>query len=233
MKTVFITGANRGLGKTLVDTFLSAGWHVLATARKKSTLIDHEQVSRYELDLADYSSIATVANTIANSDKKIDFIINNAGYNPKDSQDKEYFQSTFQINTFSGQNVAKSLHINALAPMELISKLLPSLKDDAAILNISSWLGSINKKSNGGHYGYGGSKALLNMFTKALALELKDSNKTAVALNPGWMRTDMGGSNGKFSTEDVSKAILDLYLQQTLHQENGAFLNIDGSHHDW
>ena len=70
MKTVFITGANRGLGKTLVDTFLSAGWHVLATARQKSTLIDHEQVSRYELDLADYTSIATLANSIANSDKK-------------------------------------------------------------------------------------------------------------------------------------------------------------------
>jgi NAD(P)-dependent dehydrogenase (short-subunit alcohol dehydrogenase family) len=160
-------------------------------------------------------------------------VINNAGYNPKDSADKEYFMSTFKIERFSGDNVAKSLHINALAPTELTSQLLPYLADDAAVLNISSWLGSIGAKTRGGHYAYAGSKALLNMFTKAMALEFAEGKRVAVALNPGWMRTDMGGARGQNLPEDVAQRILELYETRALHDANGAFLNIDGSHHAW
>ena len=71
------------------------------------------------------------------------------------------------------------------------------------------------------------------MFTKAMALEFSDGKRTAVALNPGWMRTDMGGARAKNTPEDVAQFILDLYETGTLHNHNGAFLNIDGSHHEW
>ena len=71
------------------------------------------------------------------------------------------------------------------------------------------------------------------MFTKAMALEFAEGNRGAVALNTGWMRTDMGGARAKNTPEDVARAVLDLYEAGTLSENNGMFLNIDGSHHKW
>lgn len=233
MKTVLITGANRGFGKSLLSCFQEHGWHVMATARKVDSLPEGEGITRLTLDLADYGSVQAMAEVVQSSGRVVDLLINNAGYNSKDSQDKAYFLSTFKIANFSGQNVAESLHINALAPAELVSKLLPSLADDAVVLNISSWLGSIGVKSGGGHYAYAGSKALLNMFTKAMALEFAEGKRAAVAFNPGWMRTDMGGAKGTINPGDVAQAIVGLYDAGKLHQSNGEFLNVDGSRHPW
>ena len=233
MKTVIITGANRGLGKSLRLFFKELGWYVMATARNIDSLPNPENGMRLSLDLSDYESIQSMANTVKASGYTVDLLINNAGYNPKDSDDKDYFMSTFKIEHFSGNHVAKSLHINALAPTELTSKLLPCLAEDAVVLNISSWLGSIGAKTGGGHYGYAGSKSLLNMFTKAMAMEFTQGQRVAVALNPGWMKTDMGGAKGKYTTEEVAHAIYDLYHTGTFHKKNGEFLNIDGSHHQW
>lgn len=233
MKTVLITGANRGFGEALLTCFEGAGWHVLATARRPETLPTRERVTPLTLDLSNKQSIAALADAVKSAGYTVDLLINNAGYNPKDSSDKAYFMSTFKIAHFSGRNVAKSLEINALAPMELSSKLLPSLAENAVVLNISSWLGSIGAKSGGGHYGYSGSKALLNMFTRAMALEFAEGQRAAVAFNPGWMRTDMGGDKAQVSPADVAQAVLDLYSEGALHQNNGEFLNFDGSRHVW
>ncbi len=233
MKTVVITGANRGLGKALTNRFHQAGWYVIATARDIASLPDDTHITGVELDLADDASIQALAAVVAKKGRKIDLVINNAGYNPKDSSDKDYFQSTFKISHFSGKNVAKSLQINALAPTELVSKLLAFMAEDAVVLNISSWLGSIATKEIPGHYGYAGSKALLNMFTKAMALEFAETPRSAIALNPGWMRTDMGGARAEITPEDVAERILSLYESGQLHANNGAFLNTDGSHHLW
>ena len=59
-----------------------------------------------------------------------------------------------------------------------------------------------------GHYGYSGSKALMNMMMKGLSMEFaKDSeiNRSGVALNPGWMKTAMGGSNAERTPEEVAQ----------------------------
>ena len=103
---------------------------------------------------------------------------------------------------FDAANVADAMWTNALVPTELVSRLLPILAPDAVVLNVSSWLSSVGGKTGGGHYGYAGSKALLNMFTRAMALEFADETagadggprRAVVAFNPGWMRTDMGGA---------------------------------------
>lgn len=233
MKNVLITGTNRGLGSSLLSHFVGSGWHVYATARASHSLPEHPQVTRLTLDLSDYQSIHAMAEEVRASGHSLDLIINNAGYNPKDSDDKAYFMSTLKIEHFSGENIARSLHINALAPLELTSQLLPCLASDGVVLNISSWLGSIGAKTSGGHYGYAGSKALLNMFTRAMALEFAEGERVAVAINPGWVRTDMGGPKAQNTPDDVARDILKLYDTKELHNNNGAFLNIDGSQHEW
>ena len=243
MKTVLITGGNRGLGRALVTTFDAADWKVYATARNPDQLPLSDAKGSYDkgsngivpltLDLANYESIDQLVKTLDDFKPSIDLLINNAGYNPKDNKEPGFFDSTFRIEHFSGANVGISMTINALAPTQLVSRLLPRLAKDAVVLNISSWLGSIGNKDMGGHYGYAGSKALLNMFTKAMALEFKDHNRSAVAVNPGWMKTDMGGDNAKHTPDETAAAILNLYENQTLHKNSGEFINTDGSQHPW
>lgn len=233
-KTVLITGANRGLGAALAKEAHDQGCSVIGTARDASTLLSDPFHRTYALDLSRQSSIDGVCSQLLAEGQKIDLLINNAGFNPKDRKDDpDYFQSTFTIKHFDAANVADSLWINALAPIALVSRLLPILSDEAVVLNISSWLGSIGNKTSGGHYGYAGSKALLNMFTRAAALEFVDTDRSAVALNPGWMRTDMGGSRADKAPEDVAQAVFALWKDGTLSASNGHFLNTDGSDHPW
>lgn len=233
-KTILITGANRGLGAAFAKEAHDQGHKVIGTARDVSTLHADHFDRTYALDLSKQNNIAQVCSEILADGLEIDLLINNAGFNPKDQKDDpNYFQSTFKIEHFNAANVADSLWINALAPMTLISRLLPILADNAVALNISSWLGSIGGKSSGGHYAYAGSKALLNMFTRAVALEFADTKKSAVALNPGWMRTDMGGSNAERTPKEVAEAVFALWTDGKLSSANGKFLNTDGSIHPW
>ncbi len=167
-KTVLVTGANRGLGAAIASEFHDAGWHVIGTARNANALSSETVDMPLALDLSDPASLRDLTKTINDSGAEISLLINNAGFNPKDKKgDPNYFQSTFKIDHFSGTNVAESMWINALMPTELVSKLLPNPTDDAVVLNISSWLGSIGEKDMGGHYGYAGSKALLNIMTRS------------------------------------------------------------------
>jgi NAD(P)-dependent dehydrogenase (short-subunit alcohol dehydrogenase family) len=233
-KTALVTGANRGLGAAIAATFHAAGWRLIGTARHHETLESPEIDAAHALDLSDRESLHAFAAMINETGEVIDLLVNNAGFNPKDRKDDpDYFRSTFAIESFSAENVAQSMWINALAPTELVSRLLPSLSDEAVVVNISSWLGSIGGKARGGHYGYAGSKALLNMMTRALAGEWKDTARSAVALNPGWMSTDMGGAKAEKTPDQTAAAVLRLYTEGSLAVANGKFLNADGSEHPW
>lgn len=237
-KTVLITGGNRGLGKALVETFSANGWKVLATARRADTItLSSPSIEAFDLDLAQNDSLLKLVSKL--SGRSMDVIIHNAGFNPKDVKDKPgYFESTFYCKDFSAANVAETMLINALHPMELTGKLLTNdnLSNDAIVIAISSWLGSIGEKQVAGHYGYTGSKALMNMCIKGLSLEFaKDTShhRAAVALNPGWMKTDMGGSNADITPEEVSRRILEMIEDGFFQQNNGKFLNTDRTEHAW
>jgi NAD(P)-dependent dehydrogenase (short-subunit alcohol dehydrogenase family) len=258
-KTVLITGGNRGLGLALVQYFVEHGWNVLTTARRITSFpetLSPELVpmaNRLALDLASHDSVVQLSSHLveerrSNADQRIDCIIHNAGFNPKDVPATErpagYFESTFYADHFSAANVAESMLINALHPMELTGRLWPILAKDCAVIAISSWLGSIGEKTVPGHYGYTGSKALLNMCIKGLSLEFakqhKDSpdqnNRVALAINPGWMQTDMGGgARADIAPTDVAQRIFDMVTDPNhfLQTHNGAFVNTDRSLHAW
>ncbi|MDX8346969.1 SDR family NAD(P)-dependent oxidoreductase [Cognatiyoonia sp. IB215446] len=234
LKTILVTGANRGLGAAIASAFHKEGWRVIGTARRPESLAPAIIDEAHALDLSDPASLQAFSAAITAAGPVIDLMVNNAGFNPKDRKDDpDYFRSTFSIDSFSAANVAESMWINALAPTELVSKLLPLLAEDGVVLNISSWLGSIGGKSSGGHYGYAGSKALLNMMTRAIAGEWSESGRSAVALNPGWMQTDMGGAKADRTPEEVARAVFALWRDGKLSSANGNFLNTDGSTHPW
>lgn len=76
----------------------------------------------------------------------------------------------------------------------------------------------------------------MNMCIKGLSLEFandKDTSRTAVAINPGWMKTDMGGSNADITPEEVSQRILKMVEDGFVQSANGKFINTDRSEHPW
>ena len=261
-KTVLITGGNRGLGLALVRCFAGCGtpggdashgtgnhetWNVMATARNIDSLPKDVNITPYPLDLHHSDDVDHLVNLLLSHNTvdhpiKIDLLIHNAGFNPKDVKDDEgnlFFASTFYAKHFSAHSVGECCKINALHPMELTGKLLSNnlLSDSCVVLGISSWLGSITDKNFAGHYGYAGSKALFNMCLKGLALEFQkdpDTSRCAIAINPGWMKTDMGGDNAEQTPEQVAKSIYDMVLDEGyLLGKNGKFLNVDRTEHAW
>ena len=159
-------------------------------------------------------------------------LINNAGINLKDQPDKARFHRVFD---FDVDEMQLMLRINALRPISLVRELLPLLErgEPGRILNISSWLGSIGEKQSPGHYGYAGSKALLNMLTRALALEVAGRGVYAAAVNPGWMRTRMGGDRAELTPDESAASIIRHVLEVLDDTRTGGFYNRDGTEHPW
>jgi NAD(P)-dependent dehydrogenase (short-subunit alcohol dehydrogenase family) len=79
---------------------------------------------------------------------------------------------------------------------------------------------------------YKASKAALNMCTRLQAAELKGDGVIAVALHPGWVRTDMGGSNARLSTEESVSGMIEVITDLT-PDDAGRFLAYDGQELSW
>src|SRR5205085_56898 len=93
------------------------------------------------------------------------------------------------------EDLLKTFQVNAVGALLMTSALLPALRQagGAKIVSISSNLGSLAQNSVGGGYGYRMSKVALNMAMRSIAADLRDEGIAALAMSPGWVKTDMGG----------------------------------------
>jgi len=219
MPTILITGANRGLGLEFARQYAADGWSVVATARESSPELD-ELGSRVErLDMRDLDAVAGFG---ARIDGPLDLLIANAGaMQPPEASSGE-----------NGRRWAELLTVNSIAPYLLAKALLPAVaQTQGKLIAISSRMGSI-ADSSGGYVPYRSSKAALNMAWNALAMEARPKGVAAAVLNPGWVRTDMGGPNASIdppeSIRDMRRVIDGLDLART-----GSFLDRDGSEIPW
>jgi NAD(P)-dependent dehydrogenase (short-subunit alcohol dehydrogenase family) len=103
---------------------------------------------------------------------------------------------------------------------------------NARVLNMTSGLASLAGKNALGFYAYGTSKAALNMLTRTLAFEFHKEGLTFVVMDPGWVRTDMGGPNAALSPEESATAIVKTVKGLTLKQTS-LFLYNDGKELPW
>ncbi|AYO19184.1 SDR family oxidoreductase [Vibrio owensii] len=227
-QTVFITGANRGIGLSLTELYLQQGAQVHATSRNLADSKElHALASRYntlvlhELDVTDYQGVAQLTSELP----AIDLLINNAGYyGPKGygfgNTDIEEWRQVFEINT--------------IAPLKLVENFYPLLQQGKAkkIACISSKVGSMTENTSGGGYIYRSSKAALNSVVKSLSNDLTDEGFTVLALHPGWVRTEMGGPNAILSAPDSAKGLVNVIENATL-SDSGRFLNYDGTEIPW
>lgn len=104
--------------------------------------------------------------------------------------------------------------------------------DRAAVINMTSLMGSIADNGSGGAYPYRCSKAALNAATKSMSVDLKDDGILVACMHPGWVKTDMGGSNAPMdidsSVQNMVKTVLGLS-----EKDNGTFIRNDGTILPW
>ncbi len=226
--TVFITGANRGIGLSLVQYYLAQGNTVHATARNLGQATKLQQLARqypqlnlHTLDITDYRQVSQLAAQLP----ALDIVINNAGY---------YGPKGYGLGHTDVDEWRKVFEINTIAPLKLVESLLPNLANSSikAIACLSSKVGSMTENTSGGGYIYRSSKAALNSVVKSLSNDLKPQGFTVVALHPGWVQTEMGGPNALIDTE-TSASGLGSVIASLQHDDSGHFFDYKGNEIPW
>ncbi len=228
MKTVIVTGANRGLGLEFCRQYLQDGFRVIATCRhpqQATRLIDlseHGALEVMALDISDRNAVNRFASQIH---QPIDLLINNAGV---------YGGSPQTIEHCEEENWLHTLKVNTVAPALITRALLPSLQlaDNAKVAFLTSKMGSIEDNGSGGAYIYRSSKAALNAIIKSFAIDLAGKGISVVALHPGWVRTDMGGPNGLIDVEESIRGLIKVITELNL-ETSGQFFDYQGKRVPW
>jgi len=184
MKTLLITGANRGIGLEFCRQYAAAGWRVLACCRDpgKADALNKlaarypDLVKPHALDITNHAQIEQLARTLA--DEAIDLLINNAGVYP--TADK---RGGFGHTDYAEWMAA--FNINTMAPLKMVEAFVQQIARSKLklIVTITSQMGSIDDNGSGGSYLYRSSKAAANMVVKSLAVDLKEKGITSVAFN--------------------------------------------------
>ena len=125
-------------------------------------------------------------------------------------------------------------NVNVVAPVRVAQALQTLLTAGTAprVVNISSGAGSLTYKTEAGEYSYAASKAGLNMMTRTYAWNVRDRGITAVMIDPGWVKTDMGGAGADLEPEESGCGLLFVIDGLTL-EDTGRFLHYDGSEVPW
>ena len=225
---VLITGANRGLGLEFTKQYAADGWNVLACCRHPQSALDLQALAKVNanitiqpLDVADFAQIDALALQL--KDESIDVLINNAGVYPASSFGDTNYEAW-----------AEGFKVNSMAPLKMAEAFVQHITRGQLkkIATLSSKMGSLDDNTSGESYSYRSSKTAVNMVMKSLSIDLKPYGISVVTLHPGWVQTDMGGSNALISVHTsvsgLRKVIESLSLEST-----GKFIAYDGKAIPW
>jgi NAD(P)-dependent dehydrogenase (short-subunit alcohol dehydrogenase family) len=207
-KTILVTGGNRGIGKQICDELSGLGHRVFLGSRdlekgKNAAAEMPGKVEAVQLDVASDESVKAAFDQISSKTDHLDVLINNAGIGVgnaglAEAKLKE-IKEIFEVNFFG------SIRMNSV----FLSLLEAS--PDPRIINMSSGMGQLSNLQ-GKSAGYRLSKAGLNAQTIQLANELAGRVKV-YSMSPGWVRTDMGGSQAPRSLEQGADTAVWLALE--------------------
>ncbi len=191
-KIILITGSTDGIGLETAKILVSQGHHVLLHGRNPTKLADAERtlsalaegerIESYVADLSRMTDVEALAKAVSEKHTKLDVLINNAGV----------FKTP---NPITQDELDVRFAVNTLAPYLLTQKLMPLLGSYGRVINLSSAAQSpVDPKALAGRLrlsddfdAYAQSKLALTMWSRSLALSLKDEGPAIIAVNPGSM----------------------------------------------
>ncbi|MDE2188545.1 MAG: SDR family NAD(P)-dependent oxidoreductase [Patescibacteria group bacterium] len=223
MKTALITGVSRGIGRALAQKFLAEGWRVIGTSQTGNVDYSDPNLKIFDLDLTLPKSIQKCTALVStwlheHGYKGIDILIDNAGAMFDEGE-----------THLVVDKLRQTLEVNLIGTADLTERLISFINKGGHIVCLSSQAGSIQDMDRimdshePYHYpAYKISKAALNMYIRTLAVKLNHENFdiTVSAIHPGWVRTDMGGSDAPTTPEEASN---DIYQLAISRPETGQF----------
>lgn len=223
MKTVLVTGANRGIGLAFATLHQARGDRVTAVCRQSSEALERTGAQvEAGIDVADDAAIAALASRLA--DVRIDVLVLNAGILTR--------EALGAIDADGFEAMRRQFEVNALGPLRVAQALLERMADGAKIGIITSRMGSIADNGSGGRYGYRASKAAVNAIGKSLAVDLQPRGIAVFLLHPGYVATKMVGGAGDVSPEQAATQLIERLDTLTLEQ-TGTFWHANGTPLPW
>lgn len=236
MKTVLITGGNRGLGRAVAEALVEGGMRVVIGARDEGDgaeaagQIGHGATS-VQLDVTDPASVRAAALWVEGRHGGLDVLVNNAGALPEATNqagevvDLDMFQQTYAVNVFGS--------------VAVLEAFLPQLRRSRSgrIVNVSSTMGSLTDQTDPGspYFGmvlpaYQSSKAALNSITIALGKALAETPIKVTSVCPGFVQTDLTPLNRHQAPLTAAQAAAIVVQAATLPDDapSGTFIDSNG-----
>ena len=210
MKTVLITGANKGIGFETARQLVQLGYFVYLGSRDRQRGSDAvkklrdsgiSSVELIEIDVTDIHSIKQARQELESKIEALDVLINNAGISGGPVQN---------MSTIEMENLRKVFDTNFFGAVQTTQQFVDLLKksDKPVIINVSSELGSLTLHSStlNPNYkiydAYSCSKTALNAFTVMLANEFRNTNFRINSVSPGYTATDLNQHKGIQTVEE-------------------------------
>lgn len=237
---VIITGANRGIGKAMVETFAKAGFNIWACARKTDSIFESwlnitaeangVWIKPVYFELTDADAINAAIQNIIEEDHPVNVLVNNAG-----------ISAVGLLNRSNVEEIEKLFNVNYFAMLRIIQKVSKRMcrQRYGVIINMGSIAGI---EPQPGKIAYGSSKAAVMMMTKCLAKELGPLGIRVNAIAPGPIETEMihqykdemleklaaeSALRRLGKTEEIAQVALFLASEQASYI-NGEIIKVDG-----
>ena len=233
-KSVLVTGADAGLGLSLVKRFLQGGFVVFAGVYRSSVSLNAlteeygNSLVFIPLDVADMDSVCEAAQQVAKQTNTLDIAINNAAIHLNDTK------GALEQLDLGNEGLQLTVNVNAFGPLRVVQQFLTLLENGSQklVINISSEAGSIADCRRENQFAYCMSKAALNMQSKILQNYLGPRGFKVLAVHPGWMRTNMGGPNAAISPDESAEGIFKLALREW-NADDPIYMDFKGNPMNW
>lgn len=211
---ILITGANRGIGAALAESYRYAGAQVFATARDTHGLLP--------LDVTSPASVRALADRL--DGQPLDLLVCNAGV---------YLDRGHLVDSGYAPDLwAESFAVNVTGVFLTIQALLPNLRAATGKIAIISSQMASDTTAPGGSYIYRASKAAALNLGRNLATDLKPESIAVGVYHPGWVQTDMGGAAAAITPAQAAKGLHKRFDALSL-QTTGCFETWDGQPHSY
>lgn len=194
MKTIFITGASTGIGRTTVKYFAERGWNVAATMRspeQETELTSLNNVLVLRLDVEKEDTIQPALAKAIGHFGKIDVLLNNAGYG-----------TMGLIEAATEEQIRRQFEVNVFGLIRMTKAMLPHFRSnqEGLLINISSMAGRVTFPTMSLYHA---SKFAVEGFSESVSYELASQNIKVKLIEPGAIKTDFGGRSMEFYFNDT------------------------------